>query len=186
MGQDRFESAAYSSLAKVTLFLAGLGVCMTVLASACATGTSDRGGGSDDCNEDDVCDDEEDCDCSDCADTSACDGNGATGATSGATGATSSAATTAASSSSGGGGVVCADVSDTTVCLGSDPAACLCLGCSLPQCDDGLGGYNDCVCANCTADPYCSDPVNCVDDGECHPGLEGCICVDCVGHPLCQ
>ncbi len=74
MGQDRFESAAYSSLAKVTLFLAGLGVCMTVLASACATGTSDRGGGSDDCNEDDVCDDEEDCECSDCADTSACDG----------------------------------------------------------------------------------------------------------------
>lgn len=183
MLQNRRESSRNLHLGKLALFLAGLGVCLSALASACATGASGGGSGDESCNEDDVCDDEEDCDCSDCSDTSFCDGNASTTAT---TGASTSGATTATSSTTGGGGVVCADVSDTSVCLGSDQAACLCLGCPLAVCDDGAGNYNDCVCANCAADPYCSDPANCMDDGECHPGLEGCICADCVGHPLCQ
>lgn len=186
MGKDPAESAVSSSFAKIALFLAGLGVCFSVLASACATGTSDGGGSDDGCNEDDSCDEEEDCDCSDCADTSFCDGSGATSATSGAsTGATTAAATTAASSSSGGGGIVCAPVEADTGCLAADEAACVCLGCSLPLCDDGAGNYNDCVCDNCAADPFCADTINCTDDGECHPGLEGCICADCANHPLC-
>lgn len=181
MSHDRRESPAYGSFAQIALFLAGVGVCLTVLASACATGTNESGGGDEGCNEDDVCDDEEDCDCSDCADTSACDGNGPT-STSAAS--TTGAATTAASSSSGGG-IACAPVEADTGCLAADEAACVCLGCSLPLCDDGAGNYNDCVCDNCAADPFCADPVNCTDDGECHPGLEGCICADCANHPAC-
>lgn len=45
---------------------------------------------------------------------------------------------------------------------------------------------DDCVCTDCSTDDYCSDPNNCVDDGECDAFLEGCVCADCAGsHPEC-
>lgn len=196
-----------SVLPRIALVLVVLGAGLAAVAPACATSNGGEGSLDDSCNEDDVCDDDEDCDCVDCESQASCNGgtcndNGVcdgdegcdcadcAGASfcsgTGGSGATSSTnATTATSSATGGPGFVCADVSDTTVCLGSNQAACLCLGCTLPQCDDGAGGYNDCVCPDCADDPFCADPANCMDDGECHPGLEGCICADCAGHPMC-
>jgi len=44
---------------------------------------------------------------------------------------------------------------------------------------------DDCVCADCDTDPYCSDPANCVDDNVCEPYSEGCVCTDCANHPQC-
>ncbi len=154
--------------------------------------------GSPGCQDDGVCAISESCDCADCATTPACTGAGGSGATSSnatgtSTNSTSNSTTNStsnsttnstASTTSGGGNFMCADVSDPA-CGASDPASCLCLGCDLAVCDDGNGNYNDCVCANCAADPFCSDPANCSDDGVCDPGLEGCVCADCAGHPLC-
>lgn len=197
------EARRTLSFARIAMALVALGGTLALTAPACSS-TSSGGGSGDSCNEDDVCDEEEDCECSDCAGTSFCDtGTGgstsasttaATGSTSATTGASTTAATTSAatttatsatSSTSSGGAFMCGDVSDTTNCPASDPAGCLCLGCELAACDDGMGGYNDCVCANCAADPYCSDAANCQDDGVCDPGFEGCVCADCAGHPLC-
>lgn len=201
------ETRRTTSFVRIAMALVALGASLAVSAPACSSSSS--GGGDSTCNEDDVCDDVEDCDCADCAGTSFCDtgtggstsastsdaATGTTAATTSATGSTTSAttgSTTAAtstsavtSSTSSGGAFMCADVSDTSVCPASDPAGCLCLGCELAACDDGQGNYNDCVCANCAADPFCSDVTNCTDDGVCDPGLEGCVCADCVGHPLC-
>jgi hypothetical protein len=195
------EARRTHSFARIALALVALGGTLALTAPACSSSSS-GGGSGDSCNEDDVCDEEEDCDCVDCAGTSFCDSGAGgsssastTGTTSSTTAASTSAATTAASTSaattsatsstSSGGGFTCGDVSDTANCPASDPVACACLGCELAACDDGMGGYNDCVCANCAADPYCSDAANCQDDGVCDPGYEGCVCADCAGHPLC-
>jgi predicted small lipoprotein YifL len=45
---------------------------------------------------------------------------------------------------------------------------------------------DDCVCTDCDADSYCSDPANCQDDGKCDAFVEGCVCADCKSsHPEC-
>ena len=44
---------------------------------------------------------------------------------------------------------------------------------------------DDCVCADCDTDAYCSDPLNCVDDGLCDAFVEGGVCTDCATHPEC-
>ena len=51
---------------------------------------------------------------------------------------------------------------------------------------DGLcTADDDCVCADCDLDPYCSDPLNCVNDSVCDAYSEGCVCADCASHPEC-
>jgi hypothetical protein len=71
------------------------------------------------------------------------------------------------------------------MCPAPDLAACECAGCAIPTCDDGMGNYNDCVCASCANDAFCSDPANCTNDGACDPFNEGCVCADCFTHPSC-
>jgi hypothetical protein len=53
--------------------------------------------------------------------------------------------------------------------------------------DDGICSTvdDDCICADCHADPYCSNTLHCMDDGTCDAYYEGCSCVDCQGLPEC-
>ena len=51
--------------------------------------------------------------------------------------------------------------------------------------EDGVCEDDDCVCTDCDADDFCSDPLNWVDDGECDAYNEGCVCTDCLEHPEC-
>jgi hypothetical protein len=44
---------------------------------------------------------------------------------------------------------------------------------------------DDCVCADCDTDPFCSDPTNCNNDSTCQTFEEGCVCADCASHPEC-
>jgi hypothetical protein len=47
------------------------------------------------------------------------------------------------------------------------------------------GNDDDCVCADCDADPYCSSPMSCTNNGVCDPYNEGCVCADCATNPAC-
>jgi hypothetical protein len=70
-------------------------------------------------------------------------------------------------------------------CAVADPVECACLGCN-GSCADAMDApLSDCVCPECDANPFCSDPQNCEDDGVCEPLTEGCACADCVDHPAC-
>ncbi len=117
-----------------------------------------------------------------------------TGATtSNTTATTTTAATTTGATTTGNGGggggpnVTCIDVLNhpATTCTAPDPALCECEGCTLPQCDDGMGTFADCVCAVCATDAFCANAGNCVADGLCDPYGEGCVCADCFAHPQC-
>ena len=44
---------------------------------------------------------------------------------------------------------------------------------------------DDCVCADCDMDPFCSNPANCINDSQCKTFEEGCVCADCMSHPEC-
>ena len=37
----------------------------------------------------------------------------------------------------------------------------------------------------CGAQPFCSDPANCMNDGECDSFNEGCVCADCAEEQEC-
>jgi hypothetical protein len=45
---------------------------------------------------------------------------------------------------------------------------------------------DDCICPDCAADSYCSNPANCNTDGVCDMYNEGCVCPDCSAHPTCS
>ncbi len=65
-----------------------------------------------------------------------------------------------------------------TDCLGD--IACLCetdLSCDFDE---------PCVCPDCWTDFFCSDPLQCVDDGQCNWEAEGCQCTDCAASPACM
>ena len=114
-------------------------------------------------------------------------GDGANGGTggvggAGAAGGVGGVGGVGANGGNGGGG---------TCLLGGkncDPALepeCLCAGCG-PACVDKMTmEISDCVCGVCAADAFCSDPMNCTDDGSCDPFNEGCQCADCAAHPEC-
>jgi hypothetical protein len=57
-----------------------------------------------------------------------------------------------------------------------------------PSCqDDGVcTTADDCVCADCRTDSFCSDPANCNHDGVCDTYNEGCGCSDCSATPICH
>ncbi len=117
---------------------------------------------------------------------------GTTSATTGSGTTKSSAAVTvtsvASSSSTGMGGsadVACVDVTDPDLeCPMPNAQLCECAGCMLPECATDEG-FNDCVCANCATDSFCSNPANCNMDAVCDPYNEGCVCPDCAEHPSC-
>ncbi|MDH3199352.1 MAG: hypothetical protein OEM15_00500 [Myxococcales bacterium] len=92
-----------------------------------------------------------------CADGGA-DGTGGTSAT-GGTGGTGGMGGDARACEPGGGSDLCTNNND---------------------CSD-----DDCVCCDCDTDLFCSDPENCVNDGECTTFREGCVCADCIDHPEC-
>lgn len=81
--------------------------------------------------------------------------------------------------------ISCSDVENSDSCSAPDPIACECAGCELDVCADEGGGFNDCVCPTCNADPFCTNPASCMDDGACDPFNEGCLCADCADHPSC-
>jgi hypothetical protein len=90
-----------------------------------------------------------------------------------------------------GGTLQCVDVTQITPdyvpCDVADQGACLCEGCV----DDGVCFddtneiADDCVCADCHSDAFCTDPQYCDNDGVCNPYVEGCSCADCQMHPEC-
>jgi hypothetical protein len=143
------------------------------------------------CNSDGVCDPfNEGCLCADCADHPLCGGPGTCPSTMGTGGAGGAGGGSGVGGGGmgGGGGMAaftCEDVINNPQCSAPDPVACECAGCVLPQCDDMMGNFNDCTCANCANDPFCSDPQNCNGDTICEPFIEGCVCSDCADHPAC-
>jgi hypothetical protein len=62
-----------------------------------------------------------------------------------------------------------------------------CLGAMECYCKpDELCTFDEpCVCFDCWADSFCSDPKGCLDDGMCDFVLEGCQCQDCAFNPFC-
>lgn len=67
-------------------------------------------------------------------------------------------------------------------CDSDTSVTCQCMGCDT---DGVCGASDDCVCPDCAADPFCSSPSSCDNDGVCDPHLEGCGCADCASHPEC-
>lgn len=70
-------------------------------------------------------------------------------------------------------------------CTDANEEACSCVGCTGECLDVNNAPASDCVCPSCAADPFCTDPNNCEDDGICDPAIEGCHCADCFEHPEC-
>jgi hypothetical protein len=66
---------------------------------------------------------------------------------------------------------------------GCTGGVCECVGCLDDGWCDPYG--DDCVCADCAADTYCSGLAGCQLDGVCEPYNEGCQCPDCATHPAC-
>ena len=100
--------------------------------------------------------------------TSSSSSASSTASSSSSTTSTSSSSSASTSSSSGSGG------------SGGGPTSVGCLVDGFCTLDD------DCVCADCDTDPYCSDPTNCTNDNVCDPFHEGCVCADCaMTHPEC-
>ncbi len=123
-------------------------------------------------------------------------GGGAAGGIGGAGGAGGAGGVGGSTANGGAGGsvpLVCVDVKtieptiDFPGCDALDQSKCQCEGCK----NDGVcfneakKMADDCVCPDCVADPFCSHPKSCNQDGLCNPYFEGCACVDCASHPSC-
>jgi hypothetical protein len=115
------------------------------------------------CNQDGACDfATEGCGCSDCWDEVTCRDNG----------------------------YVCDGGAPDGICdpLLEDCACNDCLGDVACLCPDPTDcPWNACVCPGCWVDEWCTDPIDCKDDGLCAwDEWEGCHCADCAALSICQ
>ncbi len=76
---------------------------------------------------------------------------------------------------------------DDMVCNAEVGEDCTCTDCTTSAvcgfCDMNMAcDVSDaCTCAECNMDAFCTDPLNCTDDGFCNQFIEGCQCADCAG-----